>query len=58
MIRRKRERDDDLGRDNAVALLQALERIAAKTELFARRQGVVITPHLLPRPHLGVAARI
>ncbi len=29
----------------------------AATVLFARRQGVVVTPHLRPRPHLAIDAR-
>lgn len=30
---------------------------AAVTVMFARRQGVVVTPHLRPRPHLAIDAR-
>jgi MFS family permease len=36
--------------------LTALGTLAA-TAFFARRQGVAITPHLRPTPHLAVGAR-
>ncbi len=42
------------GRWSAAARLTALGTVVAAA-VFARRQGVVVTPHLRPRPHVAVA---
>ncbi|MFV0307568.1 MAG: MFS transporter, partial [Desertimonas sp.] len=37
--------------------LLTLAGAVAATVVFARRQGLVVTPHIRPRPHLDVASR-